>query len=65
MFELLPAKDLADAVHSWVISHEGWYYMTYTENTNVTILRSQTLTDWNQAEAKLAFNTTANTSYAL
>lgn len=65
MFEMLPAKSLAERVHNWVICHEGWHYMTCTENTNVTILRSQILTDWNQAEAKLAFNCTANTSHAL
>jgi hypothetical protein len=65
MFEILPPQSLTERMHSWVISHEGWYYMTYTENTYVTILRTQILTDWNQAAAKLAFNNMANTSYAL
>lgn len=28
----------------WVIRYEGWYYMTYSTNDNVTLLRSQILT---------------------
>jgi len=28
----------------WVIRHEGWYYMTYTTNVDVTLLRSQHFT---------------------
>lgn len=40
----------------WVIHHDGFYYMTYTTNTNITILRSSTLTDWADADAKLAFD---------
>jgi hypothetical protein len=65
MFEPLSALPIANTIHSWVVQHEGFYYMTYTEGTNITILQSQTLTDWNQAEAKLAFNNIVNTSYAL
>lgn len=47
----------------WVIRHENYYYMTYTTNDNVTILRSSTLTDWNTADVKLAFKAPENTSY--
>lgn len=65
MLEFLPALPIANTIHSWVIQQVGFYYMTYTENANVTILRSQSLTNWDQAEVKLAFNNTANTSYAL
>jgi hypothetical protein len=28
----------------WVIRHNDWYYMTYTTNEHVTLLRSQRLT---------------------
>ncbi|KIW29877.1 uncharacterized protein PV07_05663 [Cladophialophora immunda] len=38
--------------------------MTYTTNDNITILRSSILTDWNNAEVKLAFSPPANTSYS-
>lgn len=40
----------------WVIRHDGYYYMTYTTNDNITILRSSVLTDWNNADVKLAFD---------
>ena len=64
MFRLFHRVPLVDAYDSWVIYYDKWYYMTFTESSNVTILRSQTLTDWNQAEVKLAFRNTPNTSYA-
>jgi hypothetical protein len=64
MFRHFRRVPLVDAFDSWVIYYDSWYYMTFTESSNVTILRSQILTDWNQAEAKLAFSNTANTSYA-
>ncbi|KAL2416610.1 hypothetical protein ABEF95_006145 [Exophiala dermatitidis] len=48
----------------WVIRHEGYYYMTYTTNDNITILRSSVLTDWNNADVKLAFLPPTNTSYS-
>ncbi|KAL2424185.1 hypothetical protein ABEF95_002391 [Exophiala dermatitidis] len=48
----------------WVIRHEGYYYMTYTTNDNITILRSSVLTDWNNAHVKLAFLPPTNTSYS-
>ncbi|OQN99194.1 hypothetical protein B0A48_15043 [Cryoendolithus antarcticus] len=39
----------------WVIKDGNIYYMTYTTSTNITILRSNSLTDWNNADAALAF----------
>lgn len=40
----------------WVIRHGDYYYMTYTTNDNITMLRSSVLTDWNNADVKLVFN---------
>ncbi|KAK5131206.1 hypothetical protein LTR08_001231 [Meristemomyces frigidus] len=48
----------------WVTRYGDYYYMTYTTNTNITILRSTTLTDWNDADAKLAFNPPAGYNYS-
>lgn len=47
----------------WVIRHDNYYYMTYSTNDNVTILRSATLTNWDTADVKLAFKAPENTSY--
>lgn len=48
----------------WVIRHGDYYYMTYTTNTNITILRSAVLTDWNNADVKLAFNPPPGMNYS-
>lgn len=48
----------------WVTRYEDYYYMTYTTNDNITILRSSVLTDWNNADVKLAFSPPENTSYS-
>lgn len=40
----------------FVAKDGGYYYLTYTTATNITILRSTSLTDWDNAEAKLAFD---------
>ncbi|KPI37943.1 Extracellular exo-alpha-(1-_5)-L-arabinofuranosidase [Cyphellophora attinorum] len=48
----------------FVVKVDGLYYMTYTTGTNITILRSPILTDWNTADIKLAFTAVENTSYA-
>jgi GH43 family beta-xylosidase len=40
----------------FVLKEDGYYYLTYTTATNITILRSTSLTDWDNAEVKLAFN---------
>ncbi|KAG9657846.1 Arabinanase/levansucrase/invertase, partial [Aureobasidium melanogenum] len=48
----------------WVIRHGDYYYMTYTTNSNITILRSSVLTDWNNADVKLAFNPPPGMNYS-
>jgi beta-xylosidase len=40
----------------FVARDDGYYYLTYTTVTNITILRSTSLTDWDNAEVKLAFD---------
>jgi hypothetical protein len=40
----------------FVAKDDGYYYLTYTTATNITILRSTSLTDWDNADAKLAFD---------
>ncbi|TKA53249.1 hypothetical protein B0A49_11688, partial [Cryomyces minteri] len=42
----------AGGADPWVIRYQDRYYMTYTTNDNITLLRSRTLTDWNTAESK-------------
>lgn len=40
----------------WVLKHtDGSYYMTYTNFGNITILKSSSLTDWNDADVKAVF----------
>lgn len=48
----------------WVTHYGDYYYMTYTTNDNVTILRSSVLTDWNNADVKLAFNPPPGMNYS-
>ncbi|THW91277.1 Arabinanase/levansucrase/invertase [Aureobasidium pullulans] len=48
----------------WVIRHGDYYYMTYTTNTNITILRSSVLTDWDNADVKLAFDPPPGMNYS-
>ena len=48
----------------WVTQCDGWYYMTYTTNDNITMLRSKRLTDWNSAESKLAFKPQPGLNYS-
>lgn len=43
---------------------DGYYYMTYTTSTNITILRSESLTDWNSADVKLAFDPPVGMNYS-
>lgn len=40
----------------FVVKDGGFYYLTYTTATNITILKSTSLTDWDNAEVKLAFD---------
>ncbi|KAF2742724.1 glycoside hydrolase family 43 protein [Sporormia fimetaria CBS 119925] len=39
----------------WVIRHGDYYYMTYTTNSDITLLRSRILTNWNNADRKTLF----------
>ena len=57
---------ILDAVGAdpWVTRYDGYYYMTYTTATNITILRSKVLTDWNNADAKLAFQPPMGKNYS-
>merc|ERR1712036_26970 len=48
----------------WVIQRNGYYYMTYTTNDNITLLRSPVLTDWNNAERKLLFEPPVGQNYS-
>jgi GH43 family beta-xylosidase len=48
----------------WMIRHGEYYYLTYTTGTNVTILRSPYLTDWTNADAKLAFDPPTGQNYS-
>ena len=59
-----PILDVVGAADPWVIRYDGYYYMTYTTSTNVTILKSSILTDWNNADAKLAFEPPIGQNYS-
>ncbi|KAI5364158.1 putative glycoside hydrolase, family 43 [Septoria linicola] len=48
----------------WMIRHDNYYYMTYTTNSNITILRSSSLTDFADAEVKLAFDPPPGQNYS-
>lgn len=48
----------------WMIRHDGYYYLTYTTATNITLLRSQSLTDWENADSKLAFQPPEGEDYS-
>ena len=54
----------AGGADPWVTRYEGYYYMTYTTSTNITILRSSVLTDWNNADVKLAFEPPMGKNYS-
>jgi len=44
--------------------HDDYYYMTYTNNVNVTLWRSKSLTDWASAESKTIFQPEPNMPYS-
>ncbi|GAB7347489.1 hypothetical protein MBLNU459_g4396t1 [Dothideomycetes sp. NU459] len=54
----------SEGADPWVIRYGDYYYMTYTTNDNITILRSSVLTDWNNADVKLAFNPPPGMNYS-
>jgi GH43 family beta-xylosidase len=49
---------------SWVIRNEGYYYMTYTTNDNVSLLRIRVLMDWDNAESKPLFQPPQGMDYS-
>lgn len=59
-----PNPILPTGADPWVTRYEGYYYMTYTTNDNVTILRSSILTDWTNADVKLAFDPPTGYNYS-
>jgi GH43 family beta-xylosidase len=48
----------------WVFRHDGHYYMTYTNNENIMLYRSDVLTDWNNAKSKLLFKPQSGFNYS-
>lgn len=48
----------------WMIKHDGYYYLTYTTATNITLLRSRSLVEWEDAESKLAFQPPEGKDYS-
>ncbi|KAF2154936.1 glycoside hydrolase family 43 protein [Myriangium duriaei CBS 260.36] len=48
----------------FVIQYNGQYLMTYTTNDNITLLRSSSLTDWNNAEVKSVFTPPPGLNYS-
>jgi GH43 family beta-xylosidase len=51
-------------VHSWVFRYNDFYYMTFTNNEDITLYRSEVLTDWNNAESKLLFKPPPGMNYS-
>ncbi|CAI6335001.1 unnamed protein product [Periconia digitata] len=54
----------AGGADPWVIRHDGWYYMTFTNNNDVTLWRSKILTNWNEAESRLLFKPPPGLNYS-
>jgi len=61
---LVLMTNAADFVHRWVIQHEGFYYLTYTTNDDIVLLRSKILTNWNVAEKKTVFTPPPGLNYS-
>lgn len=55
---------LSSGADPWVVRYEDYYYMTYSTNDNITILRSSVLTDFENADVKLAFDPPAGYNYS-
>ena len=51
-------------VLSWVFRYDDFYYMTFTNNQDITLYRSKVLTDWNNAESKLLFKPPPGMNYS-
>lgn len=48
----------------WIFRHEKYYYLTYTNNVDITLFRSQSLTDWAGAESRLVFKPPPGMNYS-
>ncbi|KAG9199400.1 hypothetical protein G6514_008559 [Epicoccum nigrum] len=48
----------------WVFRYNDFYYMTFTNNQDITLYRSEVLTDWNNAESKLLFKPPPGMNYS-
>lgn len=48
----------------WVFRYNDYYYLTYTTSSDITLLRSPVLTDWNNAERKLLYQPPKGTNYS-
>lgn len=48
----------------FMIQYNGQYLMTFTTSSNITMLRSSSLTDWSNAEEKLVFDPPPGTNYS-
>ena len=44
--------------------HDNYYYLTYTNNEDITLFRSKSLTDWQGAESKLVFKPPPGMNYS-
>lgn len=48
----------------FVVKYDGMYHMLYTTATNISMLRSPSLTSWDDAEVKLAFDPPEGEDYS-
>jgi len=55
---------LSSGADPWVVRSGDYYYMTYTTNDNITILRSSVLTDFSNADVMLAFDPPPGQNYS-
>ena len=59
-----PHRCVPNVANRWVIRYEGYYYLTYTTNDNIVLLRSKILTNWNTAEKKTVFTPPPGLNYS-
>lgn len=49
----------------WMVKHDdGYYYLTYTTATNITLSRSRSLVNWENADTKLVFQPPEGKDYS-
>ncbi|KAF1983564.1 glycoside hydrolase family 43 protein [Aulographum hederae CBS 113979] len=54
----------ATGADPWVVQDGGYYYMTYTTNSDITLLRSKILSNWDSAESKVIFQPEPGMNYS-